>query len=157
MRKLVVQRSPCRRDKFRTTRSARGAARKGPRQRICVAMSRQSVAVSRYGPVPIFAALRRLRLLSRFGTRNDGLCQVGTIDIRPSRLTACARPTSVPSTKKWHSKPLQNLPKSARKCHSFMTDQQRREHGVLRLKRRLSHSRARHSIDNLLSGRAMRS
>jgi hypothetical protein len=118
---------------------------RGEGDSICVAMSRQSFAVSRYGHVPIFAPLRRVRLLPRFGTRNDGLSQVGRIDIRLSRLTACARPASVPSTKKWHSKPLQNLPKSARKCHSFMTDQQGRTHGILRLERGLSHSRARQS------------
>jgi hypothetical protein len=109
------------------------------------------------GPCRFLRHLRWMRLLPAFGTRDDGLSQVGTIDIRPSRLTACARPTSVPSTKKWHSKPLQNLPKSARKCHAFMTDQQGREHGILRLKRGLSHSRARQSIENLSSGRAERS
>ena len=57
-----------------------------------------------------------------FGPRKDGLKQIGTIDIKPSRLTVCALAVSAPGTMKWHSRPLRNLPISARKCHFFAMD-----------------------------------
>jgi hypothetical protein len=91
-------------------------------------MSHQFFAISRDGSVPITAPFCGVRLLPRFGTPNDGLSDAGTIDIKAVRLRVYALAMSVPSTRKCHSKRLQKVPNSARKCHSFMMSRTER-HG----------------------------